>query len=674
MQCGCCPNNRGVSIRPFPLPPSPLRTAQPPAPQAPGRWPALLLTLLLAAALPGCGVLRDAFQGPQGAGERHGAIESDAPEGSGPDAFAFTVEAPEPDVREYLSRHMQLQRFVHLPDLQDGELRRLLGAAEADARELLATLGYFSPDITIALHDNPAPGAGQRTDTPARSITVSVVPGARTHIASTQVQVLGSDAPGRPDAARLARRQEQLQRAFGLQPGAPFTQRDWDDAKSQGLRQLQTRRYALARVDKSRAEVDADRARAELQVAYAPGPELRFGALQVKGSERYDPEGARRIARLPVGAPYSEQSLLDAQQRLASSGYYDAVFLTLQADGIDRQAAEAAVPVVAQVREAPLQKAVFGIGLSTDSGPRLSLEHTHNRLPGIGWRALSKIELDRKHKLLSTDWTALPGEDGWRWFTGLQLQRETTGSYEVNSSRVRAGRTKSAEHIDRSYFLQFDAARNQGEAAPPSSSALTANYGWTGRYFNDNANPTRGFGLAAELGAGLTLTPQRDPFVRTLVRWQSFIDTGRVEMGEGIRRNSRVSLRLEGGAVLARESAVIPVTQLFLTGGDTTVRGYGWRRIGARTEAGTLFGGRYMAVGSVEWQRPITLRGNRTDFESATFIDVGAVADKPGELRPRVGVGAGLRWRSPVGPLQADIAYGVQERQLRLHLRLGYTF
>ncbi|AVO51111.1 outer membrane protein assembly factor [Melaminivora suipulveris] len=634
----------------------------------------MLLTLALAAALPGCGTIKDFFSGERQADERHGAIESDAPEGSGPDAFALHVEAPDKDVREYLARHMQLQRFAHLPDLQDEELRRLLGAAEADVRELLATLGYFSPEITVALTDNPAPGAGERSDTPARTITVSVQPGERTQIASTAISVLGSDAPERPDAALLARRQAQLQRSFGLQPGAPFTQRDWDDAKSQGLRQLQTDRYALARVEKSRADVDADRARADLSVQYAPGPDLRFGPVQIQGDERYDPEGARRIARVPVGAPYSEQSLLDAQQRLASSGYYDAVFLTLNTDAIDRDAAEAAVPVTAQVREAPLQKAVFGVGLSTDSGPRLSLEHTHNRLPGIGWRALSKLEFDRKHKLISTDWTALPSEDGWRWFTGLQLQRETTGDYEVNSSRVRAGRTKSSDHIDRSYFLQFDTASSQGENPPPSSSALTANYGWTGRYFNDNNNPTRGWGLAAELGAGMTLRPERDPFTRVLLRWQSFIDTGRVDVGEGIRRNSRISLRLEGGAVLARGGAAIPVTQLFLTGGDTTVRGYGWRRIGARTDHGTLYGGRYLTVGSVEWQRPITIRGNRMDFESATFIDVGAVADKVGDLRPRVGIGAGLRWKSPVGPLQADLAYGVRERQLRLHLRLGYTF
>lgn len=118
----------------------------------------------------------------------------------------------------------------------------------------------------------------------------------------------------------------------------------------------------------------------------------------------------------------------------------------------------------------------------------------------------------------------------------------------------------------------------------------------------------------------------------------------------------------------------MPVSQLFVTGGDTTVRGYGYHSIGARTTAGQTTGGRYLAVGSVEWQQPLVLDGAPSDWESALFLDAGAVADQPGDLHARVGVGAGLRWRSPVGPVQADLAYGVQERKLRLHLRLGFRF
>ena len=582
-------------------------------------------------------------------------------------SFAVDVRAPD-TVRETLERHLELQRFRNLPDLHANELQRLLGAADANARELLGTLGYFGPTITIELVETPDSKRAPRT------VVVTVEPGTQTRIAKADINVAPSPtvAPGEESQGR-DRQVLRVQRNWSLAAGLPFTQSAWDSAKSEGLRTLQARRYPTARIANSRAEIDADTHEAQLGVTYDTGPAYRFGALRFQGAERYDPDGARRLARLPMGAVYDEAELLDAQLRLASSGYYDAVFLTLDTEGTDPQAA----PVVAQVREAKLQKLVFGPGISTDSGARLSLEHIHNRVPGIGWRAVSKLALDRESKLASSEWTALPDDHGWRWFAGGQLQREATGDYNVNSGRLRSGRSKSTKNIDRNYFVQYDYANSQGlvaSATSTSSTAVSVNYGWTGRYFNSMTAPTRGYGVAAELGVGTTLRPERDPFVRALVRWLSFIPAGRVTDDAGTGRNARVALRAEGGAVLARGGAQVPVTQLFLTGGDTTVRGYGYRSIGARTQNGQLVGGRYMAVGSVEWQRPIVYKGTMTDWESTLFMDAGAVADRAGDLSARVGVGAGVRWRSPVGPLQADVAYGVQAKELRLHLRLGFSF
>lgn len=623
----------------------------------PALWPALLLCGALC--LQGCSLLRPSESTGQDGRDGEAVVTG---EGASP---SFTVEVRAPDaVRATLERHLELQRFRHLPDLHANELQRLLGAADANARELLGTMGYFAPTITVELVETPA-----GSESP-RSVVVTVQPGPQTRIASADIDFSGEPLANAEDARGSARQQQRVLRDWSLNAGQPFTQSAWDGAKNAGLRQLQARRHPTARIATSRAEIDADHHEAQLNVTYDPGPAYRFGPLRVQGSERYDPDGARRLARLPVGAVYDETALLDAQLRLASSGYYDAVFLTLDTEGTDPQAA----PVVAQVREAPLQKLVFGPGFSTDSGARLTLEHIHNRLPGIGWRAVSKLSLDRETKLASTEWTALPGENGWRWFAGGQLQREATGDYDVNSGRLRGGRSKSTRHIDRNYFLQYDYARSQGLNAPPSGTALSLNYGWTGRYFNDFTAPTRGHGIALELGVGTTLRPERDPFVRTLVRWQGFVPAGRVEDDAGVGRNARVALRTEVGAVFARKAAQVPVTQLFITGGDTTVRGYGFRSIGARTDNDQLYGGRYMAVASAEWQRPIVWRGAMTEWESTLFVDAGAVADRVGDLDPRVGVGAGVRWRSPVGPLQADLAWGVQSKELRLHLRLGFSF
>jgi translocation and assembly module TamA len=79
-------------------------------------------------------------------------------------------------------------------------------------------------------------------------------------------------------------------------------------------------------------------------------------------------------------------------------------------------------------------------------------------------------------------------------------------------------------------------------------------------------------------------------------------------------------------------------------------------------------------VGSVEWQKPIRRGGLPTNFESVVFVDAGGVSDRLGDLRLSTGVGAGVRWKSPVGPVQADLAYGVKVRKLRLHMSVGFVF
>lgn len=49
------------------------------------------------------------------------------------DAFSVEVKAPDP-IADYLTRHLELQRFRQLSDLTSTELSRLLGAADANAR------------------------------------------------------------------------------------------------------------------------------------------------------------------------------------------------------------------------------------------------------------------------------------------------------------------------------------------------------------------------------------------------------------------------------------------------------------------------------------------------------------------------------------------------------------
>ncbi|TSD56589.1 outer membrane protein assembly factor [Variovorax sp. KBS0712] len=635
---------------------------------SPALWPALLFSGVLL--LQGCSLLPQKEAADTGvstvgvvrSGDSNGdtAKDDDKAKADGRrNAFTVDVRGPETE-RDYLARHLEIQRYRELDDLGVTEVSRLMVAAEANARELLGTLGYFTPTLTLELNETP-----DSTEAP-REVIITVAPGERTKVSTVQIRYAGQIAN---DPSAEAQR-DAIRTGWALRAGEPFTQGAWDDAKTTALRSLTAKRFPTGSVEISRAEIDADRHEARLGVTYQSGPAYKFGPLVLRGVERYDADAARRIARLPTGTDYDQQKLLDAQQRLASSGYYDSVFLTLDTDSNTPLAA----PVIAQLREAPLQKVVMGVGFTTDNGPRLSIDHTHNRMPLLGWRAVSRLSLDNDIQSLGTEWNAVPNDRGWRWFAGGELKSEQSGSYVVDSGRLRGGRNKSSDHIDRSYFLQYDYAHNRGTDAPPSASAVTANWGWTGRYFDDNSAPSRGYGLALEMAAGYTLTGQQVPFTRTYARFLGVLPLGAAEDKNARARRSRLQMRLEAGAVAAKDSAQIPSTLMFLTGGDTTVRGYSYKQIGTVRADGKTVAGRYLGVASLEWQRPFVYKDKLTEWESVVFVDAGAVADKPGELKPKVGVGVGARWRSPVGPVQADLAYGVDSKKFRLHFRLGFTF
>jgi len=633
----------------------------------PAWWPALLFSGVLL--LQGCSLLpkKDETEGKPVAGLVRGNSTAETAKSDDDkkektdkrDAFTVDVRGPEA-VRDYLKLHLEIQRYRELDDLGATEISRLMVAAEANARELLGTLGYFTPTLTLELNETP------NSDKAPREIVITVAPGELTTVSNVQISYGGAIA----DDATAEAQRDSIRTAWALRAGQPFTQQAWDEAKTTALRSLTAKRFPTGNIEISRAEVDADRHEARLSVTYQSGPAYKFGPLVLNGIKRYDPDGARRIARLPSGQDYDQQKLLDAQQRLASSGYYDSVFLTLDTDSGNPLAA----PVIAQLREAPLQKVVLGAGFTTDNGPRLSVDHIHNQVPLLGWRAVSRLSVDSDIKSLGTELNAIPDDHGWRWFAGAELKSEQSGSYVVDSGRLRGGRNKSSDHIDRSYFLQYDYAQNRGINAPPSASAVTANWGWTGRYFDNNSTPSRGFGLALEVAAGYTLTGEQTPFTRTYARWLGVVPLGASDDKETNARRSRLQLRVEAGAVSAKDSAQIPSTLMFLTGGDTTVRGYSYKQIGTVRADGQTVAGRYLGVLSAEWQRPFVYNNKLTDWESVVFVDAGAVADKPAELKPKVGLGVGARWRSPVGPVQADLAYGVDSKRFRLHFRLGFTF
>lgn len=619
-------------------------------------------------------------------------------------SFDIRIESPDDEVRKLLDRHLELKRYQKVSDLDDAELRQLLTNSETNIRQLLGTQGYFTPEIRQKLQAHVASSAAAAGG-PLPEVVITVDPGPRTTVKQVDLNFAGAITNYPPALPQLG----EIYNGWGLPQGDPFMQNAWSDAKTLALRGLQAERFPTAKLANSQAVIDPDTSSANLRIDYDSGPVYKYGPVQIKGAERYDPVIIERLTRVPRGADYKQRDMVDAQQRLLDSGYYTGAFVSV--DTSPESNPENA-PVLVQVQEAKLQKLVFGVGFSTDRGPRVSIDHTHNKEPVFGWRGINKLQVDKVRQAFSTALLAPPDDKLWRWLANASITREKYDDVTYNTQQLRFGRTKLEKSIDRTYYLQYDHDSVRfNDGTRDVSQALSANYVWTYRRFNSQTYPTSGYGIGLELGGGVTLQPQHTPFGRVAARYLGFLslDEGlREGVGKALplpkdlkavatgnaaglsdqpllqaptassvlkRRNGELVVRLEGAGLYAKQGAVIPSNLLFLTGGDATVRGYGYQDIGVEDANGFITPGRYMVAGSLEYRRPLFLRGRPSDWDTVLYVDAGSVANRPQDLRPlKVGVGAGALWRSPVGPVQMSVAYGIQSKKVRLHMNLGFTF
>lgn len=563
-----------------------------------------------------------------------------------PAALALTIEAPT-DVQQYLSRHLELLRYNALDDLDTTEVDKLVHSSDAQVRELLSTLGYFSPQLQWLRESANAHAR--------HPLHLKVVPGEQTRVSQVEIAFLGDIA-----TPAFSTTQNNLRKSWWLPATHFFTQDAWNDAKNQLLRTVTAQDFPLAQWEETRADIDPERHTATLVLTLNSGPRVHLGALNIEGIEHYDAQMVERLARLSEGQAYALKDLIDAQQRLISSGYYDSVLISLADTGTPQ-----AWPVKVQLREAARQKWVLGVGVKSDSGMHLSAEHVHHSMPGLHWRASTKLELDQKLQSLGAELLAPPNADLWRWNLSAKATHEVLSTYETHSQRWRAGQAQLSETIDRNIYAQYDSA-NSTLAGDGVKESVSGNFVWTWRNFDSLPFPSRGWGFGVELGAGTTLSSPQMPYARWLGK------TMALAMLPGTF--GRIALRGQIGGISTQDASAIPNTQLFIAGGQNSVRGYAPGGIGVTNTDGTISPGRYMAVGSAEWQIPIRVNKRLTDWEAALFVDAGSVANDPRDMQAQVGLGMGARWRSPVGPLQIDLAYGEATRDWRLHLNVGFIF
>ncbi len=600
-----------------------------------------------------------------------GSAKPDADAASAPGAAAsaptraeyrLDVQAPDP-LRALLLNYLDLARFRNAPATESvdaTELERLLRAAPAQARELLETEGYFNAEVAAAR-------AGEEAGLPLLRITVD--PGPRTVVHEFSVEATGDlqTAVSAKDAA-ATRELAALRGQWLLRPGDPFRQPAWSNAKNATLARLRADGYAAATWGSTNARVDAPGNRADVAVVLDSGPLYKLGAIRVEGAQRYDEDAIRKLSTFGPGDAYTEKTLLDFQERLQKVGLFEGASVELDADPKTAGAA----PVLVRVKELTQQQATAGIGYGANTGPRLSVEHTNRRLFGRPLIAKNKVQLGPDNKSWDGELSTYPLDGLYRNLVSGSAAKLTVDDQQLLDWNARVGRTQDTPRIERLYFAEFTHARLDSDALTSQADAVSGNYHWIYRDLDNVLLPTKGVTLSAQAALGYSrgsrsvlgdpLNNDQGPFSRLYARLTWY---------EPFGANWYGTARLEAGQVLTRSVAGIPDTLLFRAGGDDSVRGYGYRTLGP-TIAGVTVSGRALLTGSAEIARPISPK--YPAYWWAAFVDAGNAADRWDDMKPAVGYGVGLRWRSPVGPLKVDVAYGERVRQVRMHLSVGIAF
>jgi translocation and assembly module TamA len=576
-------------------------------------------------------------------------------------SLELVVKAPSP-LRELLSTHLDIARLQVLANgepIGELELDRLIAATPAQARGLLETEGYFEPRIEMQRRDDGA----------LPQVTVVVEPGPQVRVGAVTIDVQGElEERARAGDAAAIETLQVLEAAWPLSDGQPFRNTVWSDAKAAMLARLRSEGYLGAEFSGTGAQVDVETERARLFVVVDSGPLYRIGEIRVQGATRFGDDIVRTLSGFGPGRPATERTLIDYQERLVKSGLFGSAVVTVDPD----PANAGATPVTVVVQERQRNEATFGVGYSTNVGARASLEMTNRQLFGWPLIATNSLQVAQLERSWTGELSTYPDSRFWRWLVAGSLENQLSSTDNTESWRVFAGRAQNTQRIDRLVGVALQQATLvTDEPLVPGTSitrstanALSGLYNFVWRRLDDLLLPTYGETMTLQGSAGWAYSQQADdgPFARAYGRFTVYRPLGGDWYGQA---------RVELGQVFHASSVEVPQTLLFRPGGQESVRGYVYRSLGPKVN-GNIVGGDVMFTGSVEIARPILQR--LPSLWGAAFVDAGSAAFGWDELRPVVGAGVGLRWRSPVGPLAIDIAYGFETQAWRTSLSVGVVF
>ncbi len=529
----------------------------------------------------------------------------------------------------------------------ESRLEYLLSQAERQTRQALEPFGYYNPTITV---DAPREGDTVR-------VVIEVDKGEPVRVRQSEVVITGP-------AARDRYLQRDLE-DFQPREGEPFDHSTYEASKVVITRRLSERGYFDSDFTQRKVEITRAQNAADIFLSWDSGRRYNMGRITFN-QDYFRPGLFDPLVYWEQGSYWHEGKLDRLRESLTKLDYFSTIDIQPRPEDAY---GDGEVPVDVNLTLAKRTIYTAGLSYGSESGPGVRGGVERRYVNSRGHKLNTQLDYAQKRKSLVTSYRipAFRWLDGWYTFAVSAYDEQTryidmrnfkligSRSGEINEYWTAIASVNALRERWRySSGDQFtDAVYQYSTLVYPQ---LTADY----VDVDDKAFPRHGFSGNATLRGGIEGAGSDTSFIQAdaTLRWY-------VPLGD----SDRLILRGQAGTTWTSDLVAMPPSLRYFAGGDRSIRGYAWREVGPRTPAPDKYalGAKHLVVGSAEYEHYF----GGGPWGAAVFVDTGSAFDNTIDLH--TGVGLGVRWKSPVGPVRIDIAHGLNhpDSQFQLYLNIG---
>lgn len=426
---------------------------------------------------------------------------------------------------------------------------------------------------------------------------------------------------------------------------------DWirrDIAKLENL--VADKGYAYVEVNPD-LKPDNENNTVKINYIIKPHSQIYVRNVTISGNEKTADSVVRREMYLTEGELYNRTDLVDSKNSLRRTGYFDDVEIT------ENVVNDNEIDLNIDVKEAPTGSITGGIGYGSSDGILLSASVSEKNIFGSGISGYVSAEKSDDQLSGAIGFTnpriynseySLSGQiyaRDWDWddykekaygasaTIGRKLGRYTSAylTYEIEKSKInglnayyeKAG-YQNGDNVKSSLIPSIVFNNTDDYYLPRSGIIASASLDYSGlggdiEYLKGNANFNWYFGM------------------KDYINWD-------------------LIFRYKAGVGYFFDDKNLPVNKKLFLGGMRSVRGYDGRSIPKKkicldnTHCNYIeTGGKQSFNNSFELSMPLI---DRINMRFVTFFDYGMIGDDSWSESKRYSAGAGIEWRTPVGPLQ----------------------